>query len=62
MVKGFLNFASSLFYFILSYPNGIAKHARLCMQFADSASNIAAGVLSRTTTLSFCTSEFFFCF
>jgi hypothetical protein len=55
MAKGFLNVASSS-------PSGIAKHDRLCMQFADSASHIAAGALSRTTTLSFCTLEFFFCF
>jgi hypothetical protein len=62
MVKGFLNVASSLLYFILSNPNGIAKHARLCMQLADSGGNIAAGALSRTTTLSFLLLEFLFCF
>jgi hypothetical protein len=28
--------------------------ARLCMQFADSAGNIAAGALNQTNTFSFC--------
>jgi hypothetical protein len=36
--------------------------ARLCMQFADSAGNIAAGALIQTNTFSFCISIIFLLF
>jgi hypothetical protein len=55
MVNGFLNVASVFLLLLCSSPSGIEKHARLCMQFADSGGNIAAGALSRTKTHSFCT-------
>jgi hypothetical protein len=58
MAKGFLNVASIFkFYLIESPPSGIAKHARVCMQFADSAGNIGDGTLIQTTL--FCTSRIF---
>jgi hypothetical protein len=62
MVNRFLNVAS-IFYFNLSSPSGIATCAALhairrfrmlCMQFADSAGNIAAGALIQTNTLYYC--------
>jgi hypothetical protein len=46
MVKGFLNVAS--FYKVLP---AVLQPALFCMQFADSAGNIAAGALIQTNTL-----------
>jgi hypothetical protein len=43
---------------ILSSPSGISKHARICMQFANSAGNFGAGTLIQTT-LSFGSSRIF---
>jgi hypothetical protein len=50
------------FFIVISSTSGIEKHARLCMQFADSGGNIAAGALSRTKTLSICTLRIFLLF
>jgi hypothetical protein len=45
----------AFFYSNLCCPSGIATVlARLCMQFADSAGNIADGALNQTNTFSFC--------
>ncbi len=49
MVKKNLNVAS-IFYFNLSSLSGIAT-CTVCVQFADSASSIAAGALIQTNTL-----------
>jgi hypothetical protein len=44
-----------LHFFILIYVvPAVLLLARLCMQFADSAGNIAAGALHQTNTFSFC--------
>jgi hypothetical protein len=40
---------ASIFY--LSFHSGTAKHAPLCMQFADFTGNIAAVALFKTNTL-----------
>ena len=40
----------------------VLQLARLCMQFADSAGNIAAGALIQKITFSVCIFRIFFCF
>jgi hypothetical protein len=47
-------FKCCLHFFILIYVVlAVLLLARLCMQFADSAGNIAAGALNQTNTFSF---------
>ena len=48
-------FKCCLHFFILIYVvPAVLLLARLCMQFTDSAGNIAAGALNQTDTFSFC--------
>ncbi len=48
-------FKCCLHFFILIYVvPAVLLLARLCMQFADTAGNIAAGALNQTNTFSFC--------
>jgi hypothetical protein len=50
-------------FFILIYVvPAVLLLARLCMQFADSAGNIAAGALNQTNTFSFCIFRIFLLF
>jgi hypothetical protein len=57
-------FKSCLHFFIQIYvvPAAVLLLARLCMQFADSACNIAAGALLQTNTFSFCIFRIFLLF
>jgi hypothetical protein len=50
MVNRFLNVAS-IFFIIIQVLPAVLQPALLCMQFADSAGNIAAGALIQTNTL-----------
>jgi hypothetical protein len=50
MVKRFLNVACIFFILIYVVP-AVLLLARLCVQYADSAGNIAAGALHQTNTL-----------
>jgi hypothetical protein len=62
-VDGKKIFTCCLHFFILSYVNpAVLLLARLCMQFADSAGNIAAGALIQTNTFSFCVFRIFLLF
>jgi hypothetical protein len=59
-VDGKKIFTCCLHFFILSYVNpAVLLLERLCMQFADSAGNIAAGALIQTNTFSFCVFRIF---
>jgi hypothetical protein len=61
MVKRFFNVASIFFILILVLP-AVLQSALLCMQFADSAGNIAAGARIQAITLNyFIFADFFFC-
>jgi hypothetical protein len=52
-----------LAFFILIYVvPAVLQLARLCMQFADSAGNIAARALVKTNTFSFCIFRIFLLF
>ncbi len=52
-----------LHFFILIYVvPAVLLLARLCMQFADSAGNLAAGALNQTNTFSFCIFRIFLLF
>jgi hypothetical protein len=54
-VDGTKIFKCCLHFIILIYVvPAVLLLARLCMQFADSAGNIAAGALNQTNTFSFC--------
>ena len=53
MVNRFLNVAS-IFFIIIQVLPAVLQPALLCMQFADSAGNIAAGALIQTHTLYYC--------
>jgi hypothetical protein len=58
--KKIFRFCLHFFYFNLSSPSGIATcTALLCMQFGDSAGNIAAGARIKANTFYYC---IFFCF
>ncbi len=59
--KRFLNVAY-IFYFLIYVVPAVLLFARLCMQFADSAGNIAAGALNQTNTFSFCIFKIFLLF
>jgi hypothetical protein len=54
MVKRFLNVAS-IFFILILVLSAVLQPALLCMQFADSAGNIAAGALIQSNgTLYYC--------
>ncbi len=56
-------FKCRLHFFILIYVvPAVLLLARLCMQLADSAGNIAAGALNQTNTFSFCIFRIFLLF
>jgi hypothetical protein len=50
------------FLVFISVLPAVLQPALLCMQFADSAGNIAAGALIQINLLLIAFSEFFFCF
>jgi hypothetical protein len=60
IAKGFLN-AASILNLILSSPSGIAKHAQICIQFANSAGNFGAGTLIKQHFLFVLPEFFLFC-
>ncbi len=62
-VDGKKIFKCCLHFFILIYfVPVVLLLAQLCMQFADSADNIAAGALIQTNTFSFCIFRIFLLF
>ncbi len=62
-VDGNKIFNCCLHFFLLIYvAPAVLLLAQLCMQFADSAGNIAAGALIQTKTFSICIFRFFLLF
>ncbi len=62
-VDGKKIFKRCLHFFIIIYVvPAVLLLARLCMQFADSAGNIAAGALNQTNTFSLCIFKIFLLF